>query len=1167
MIITRLPSLLAFSLQEYETEPHPVLKLWHACDFVELLLRLILMIGVADLLHNQGRLSDSVSRQLWDLIEQPTMGKWRAMAEIVAKALPPNQTVVPELIPFVSTTLLPLLDGLERRVNSETSFIELRNQLAHSGGVSRSSAVRLLDLWKSRLDMLIDECSWICDLSLVVPLSSGQFGELRGPSIVPAHFTEFDAAILSRVSPSTETILMIRGKTILPLWPLALFGEPRTSVFSPAEQSDAVPQVYVRRGDIRLQYTPLGSDAVSLSEGSDETLESFSRIFQLDRARTEELSKSYLVQGFDQDFRRDASQMVGREGEFAALNRLLRETPEGFIWVSGEAGIGKSFLLAKLARELAIDPMERVIVLPYRFKHGDDRCNPDSFAWFAIERLRSQGIGSDTGERNCSDQKLADRLIALLQKVQPGWRILFILDGVDEILERAPDFVMEVLLRLALPGVTLFCAGRPERGLPEIFHDAGAIQPYPEGLPRMNEGDVRTMLLEKIGHLRRKLLRSDRDIKNPDGSELVVNSFVTKVARCAAGLPIYVKYVIGDILGGRIIPDPAVVLPPSLAAYHEELMRRCSIGDMNQTLTPMVATLAVAYEPLTAEELAALLVRRSLLSAGREGIKLVRDALAGIGAMIRLAPDPDGGDSFTLFHHSLREHIRTSPGMSMAVSTAREAMARSALETTTDEATNYLRRQGPRHLIAIGRYSEAIMLLHGMHESVSGKFVLANAEAHQNITELCRSIAHCSEEEALRIQPLLLIDLLGELDEFEPILVGLKLIHQHHRKSWRSCIERILEKDNWDMHYAVSHVLSGKQKDGAEAVISELIASASYQERELGWYSFKLACLRDHSLLESPLIEKLAVDPSPMMRGILYELLLNLALEGKEVRSLVHNQAFWRPHWDYNQTQLDDIFAAMLWNNKSVQGNHAHAQVSEARDCFLETEKIRVRLLQSAEDVPLPSALTLLLDAPHKISVDLEQIQECRTAFESSPQIELFARYLLAHASWEVREAAASVFSSLPSLQPQIPKLINQYAAHSDWRLRYSAVNLAYFFRGRDAAESFLWTARKLHADAEAWVRGICAYTVTHWLRSTPPQLINDQLKAVSDMIWAMAHDSDIWALEEVRSLFEFLIHSNVNLDHAVGGTKDDRVEEVLSWVEMPEMEFYRMIDQTRGAK
>ena len=48
----------------------------------------------------------------------------------------------------------------------------------------------------------------------------------------------------------------------------------------------------------------------------------------------------------------------------------------------------------------------------------------------------------------------------------------------------------------------------------------------------------------------------------------------------------------------------------SLHAYHEKLIDGLGIGDLKFILTPLVATLAVSYEPLSLKEIHCMLVFR-----------------------------------------------------------------------------------------------------------------------------------------------------------------------------------------------------------------------------------------------------------------------------------------------------------------------------------------------------------------------------------------------------------------------------------------------------------------------------------------------------------------------------------------------------------------------------
>jgi hypothetical protein len=203
------------------------------------------------------------------------------------------------------------------------------------------------------------------------------------------------------------------------------------------------------------------------------------------------------VRGFEDQIGQDAEEVVSRAREVAELVRLLRETSQGLVWVGGTAGIGKSFTLAKALTCVLEAPPPDTLLLPFRFKVGDDRCTRGAFLQFAVERLEARDASAEeVSGRGTDHAEPFDRLRAALNRVPGDKRVVFVLDGLDEIASRDVRFATEVPLALGLPRVAWICAGRKEAGLPEAFRQAGAIEPWPGGLPGMNQADIHEMLLE-----------------------------------------------------------------------------------------------------------------------------------------------------------------------------------------------------------------------------------------------------------------------------------------------------------------------------------------------------------------------------------------------------------------------------------------------------------------------------------------------------------------------------------------------------------------------------------------------------------------------------------------------------------------------------------------------
>ncbi|MFZ2956439.1 MAG: hypothetical protein WA705_06080 [Candidatus Ozemobacteraceae bacterium] len=286
--------------------------------------------------------------------------------------------------------------------------------------------------------------------------------------------------------------------------------------------------------------------------------------------------------------------------------------------------------------------------------------------------------------------------------------MLFILDGLDEIAAIDEGFAVEVPLQMALPGVVWLCFGRAEQGLDVTFSTERAHvlfpkgEGFPEGVPDMKVDDIGAMIEEKIGYMRKKLLRSDEE------------KFVNRLKEYSKGLPLYIKYVIGDILNNSITDfsaGAALSLPKSLDEYLDRMMEKFGIGKVKHMLSAMVCVLTAAEEPLTVEALAEILVRKGTINAKYDPIAVVREGLARVRGMVRTGLNPDGQLGFILYHQSLYEYM-TNHNQGI-VDLARDFLGDMVLnpEARQGKAGRYLLRWGVKHLIDAHRWADLETLL------------------------------------------------------------------------------------------------------------------------------------------------------------------------------------------------------------------------------------------------------------------------------------------------------------------------------------------------------------------------------------------------------------------------------------------------------------------------
>lgn len=1235
-----LPSILAMPLQEYRAAKQPVLRLWHACDFIEMLMRLLVFLGLADL-GRRGMIPEKLLRQLRPNIEEPTFGKWRVMVGAVAARLKRQETLFQRLPGMVSGCLVPLLDGPATRT-PDTSFTALRNALAHGGGVSGAVARKLVDQWDDKLWRVVEECGWIQELDFVARHPDGGFGVLRGDRRELLPYSPVEPGVLEELQAAfrkSDQVAIVTGATVLTLWPLAIYGVPRSRLQGDRVSSVPVPQVFMRRGDLSLQFSALGSEEVWLGESDATALDDFLRFFQLQRGELARREGGSQAPGFERELERDAEQLVGREAELTEILRIVRETPDGVLWLAGTAGIGKSFVMARVWDLLAQEAGARDRVLPYRFKGGHPHCSRESFLQFAVARLAALAKGAAGAISQESPHKRLNGLLGSLE----GRRVVFLLDGLDEIAELDPGFAAEVPLALAAPGVVWVCAGRPEQGLPQVFSPERCRHVFPQGLPPMRPADIRTMILEKVGLLRKYLISRDQEkdgevgelgteygrdldaasisgrlrdaihsqiaasddlaievlvpgrewlvrdraldavyqVERQSGKLLIlgeqtVNPFIERVVAAADGLPLYIKYVISDIqeLGKDF---EQAKLPKGLAAYHELLLQRHSIGDVQQALTPLVCTLAIAREPLTLKQLAEVLWRRTLATSVTDAETLVEHGTASVASMLRRSRGPEvlerSDVSLTLYHHSLRQFILESPRTVQAVGTARQEMCRWAAAVPLDPDSRlfgYLVRQGVSHLLEEGRFAAAVTLLSHLFSRTD----LSRHIPRDYLTYLAKllslALVDCREEQAAAISPGELARILVLFYEVEPLYGGVDLLFRWHRGEWSDLLDLFLGSENFVLKFVISQVMAKSYlASGEERELERVVALAhdgDFDRQELGLHALKQIYAERPERIDWTFVQALAQSGSYVVRGIVGELLLNLALAGRQVDHRVEGDDFWLPVWEYNRIEVDDILGIERFRGYSPGPGKGEErpEVAASERRILSAQELResLRSRTAAGQGPLRD----LLDGYFELPLHLDLIRSATAALAAAPELGRLIRLLFLHPSWPVRENAAATLSSIAESRRQVFGLIQDLFEDGEGPVRYGALETAFSVRVLDDHDSFFQGTRKLHRDPFCLVRGLCAENLTAWILYGDRQERRAGVERFRCEIEDFLQDEDIWPLREVHHLIHELWREGFDVGPLLAGELSPLLQADPGWYKLERPEFIVHLERQKRA-
>ena len=704
----RLPSVIAIPLEEYLRETHQVLRLHRLCDAMEVLSKFLTVVALGEVRRQfQGQpLPDDLLKVLQPQIERPTFGQWLAMLLALIDSVVWEKAVLGPAFPrFVKNHLEPGFWGPQ-------GLVKFRNDLFHGGGIPQAWAREQLTGWDPWLADLLPHLGFLAEAQ-VCYVSQGKALRLVGPALAGEEMA-LSPHLARELQELNEHVVLVQEEAWLDLWPLCDYGRATQATLEGLrEATSASPLVFFRAERQRCLYAALGSD---LPHGErTDVLQEFLALFRL-RERQPAAGQAL---DFEEELRSDAGSLIGREQEVRQAKEILKGAQHGVFWLSGPGGIGKSFILARLAGDLRL-PSSRGCRIAWRFKLSDEvRGNRTAFLRHVYGRL-AKWIKKKEQTPSPDPARLFDQVRGLLDEVgklpppKPGGRpsrVLFFVDGLDEI-ARLDESFLELPFLLSRKNVVWVCAGRPEGQLPRVFSQDRCTHLFPQGLPAMTDADIRALLLESTWSRKYDLLALDRE---EDGK--VKNPAVEAVVQRAQGLPLYVHYVIEDISSGHYrFADLPQRLPPSLSDYYDDLLRRLSIGDLQALLTPLVVTLAWAHAPLDEGMLLFLMRRRRVLFDDEESQELLRQGLEAIASMVRLAPLPRAeGFGYEPYHPTFREHLRQDQAKKLGQQNrlAQEefvALARSWVDVP-EACRLYALAHGPKILREAGRWDDLEKLL------------------------------------------------------------------------------------------------------------------------------------------------------------------------------------------------------------------------------------------------------------------------------------------------------------------------------------------------------------------------------------------------------------------------------------------------------------------------
>ena len=506
---------------------------------------------------------------------------------------------------------------------------------------------------------------------------------------------------------------------------------------------------------------------------------------------------------------------------FEQIDKWIRDSDETFFILTGEAGVGKSAIAARLtqirddiaAHHFCIAGRNSTIVPGTVLRslaaqlgknldgYGDALANTIKPTYVSVNVKIHVGTmkgGQITGvvleHLTLADpkQELESLLTASLSAMHaPARPILILLDSLDEAFTYNPSENLVTLLAGLSnlpPWVRIILTSRPEDRVLSYF----AVVPkhVVAAESQMNRDDLRCYVAHRAGKpgLRARLQAAP----NPIASETLVERVagVGDDPGLAAGNFLYTKILLNDIECGVQPLDDLAALPKSLDEIYQRFLLRLA-PEWEARYQPLLAVLAIAREPLSREQLLRFGDRSARLIGGRMSATLVNLALGVLVQFLDVRGGP-GQERYAVFHQSLRDCLG-DPVRSGRFACPPEDGHRAIADCYLAEAArdwsgcdDYGLAHLPAHLSAVGVAAELYVLLFDYRwqqakldrlgiSALLADFGLGPAatdDAMRRLSQALTQAAHVLAQDPSQLAPQLLGRLLGDQDgQIQDLLV------------------------------------------------------------------------------------------------------------------------------------------------------------------------------------------------------------------------------------------------------------------------------------------------------------------------------------------------------------------------------------------------------------
>lgn len=336
------------------------------------------------------------------------------------------------------------------------------------------------------------------------------------------------------------------------------------------------------------------------------------------------------------------SQLAGRKWLLEKINNFMQQNDRGYVIIEANAGLGKSTLLGFLALRQG---------LPAHFTRLINRPSDASVACGNLAAQLSTRFNippveaAEISRRADREVDSLGRLFGLAARARssdcPTEPIIILIDGLDEVQTPPAGRNPLNLPRNLPPNCYIVVSQRPQAA--RIRVDVPITSFSIDASSPANLQDMRLHLTDCAREPHVQSLLEESTISD--------DAFIEALLHKSAGVWIYLHYVLAEVRAGRRTPLSLDELPNGLRGYYGqywESWRTEHEADWFSWHRYLLATLALAKEPLTADTLAELTC---------DGVEPTRVRALIAHEWRPFITHSRANDRFELYHLSLRDYV------------------------------------------------------------------------------------------------------------------------------------------------------------------------------------------------------------------------------------------------------------------------------------------------------------------------------------------------------------------------------------------------------------------------------------------------------------------------------------------------------------------------------